>query len=54
MTAFVILTLASANCALAIYHTRDREIFDASLHWFGCGFWVAIIATEVVQFMATI
>jgi len=51
MTAVIVGTLAVANGVMAIYHSYDREIFDASLHWFGCGFWVAIIVTEAVQFL---
>ena len=46
----VLSVMAVANGVMAIYHTRERDTFDSNLHWFGCGFWCAIILTELIKF----
>lgn len=45
------IALATGNAVMAAYHSKEKELFDASLHWFGSGCFFAITLTEVLKFL---
>lgn len=43
--------LTVANGLLGFHYAREKEVFESSMYWFGCGLWCSIILKETMLFL---